>query len=132
MRNTQLGGPDVLRFQLPGKCVNGVVAACHHGQCRCIAACDLDASRQQRPQRVGAGAHGQHRTARLIEHRLPACEHRGHRVLQREHAGMAGGRVLADAVADHGVGMKAKAVEPRGQRIRHAEQRRLCIAGLRK
>lgn len=104
VRDAQAGGIDLVALQGLGEAVDGFMAARHHGERGRVAAGDLDALGQQGPHGIQAGAHGQHGTGGLVEHGLAARDHGGHRVFEREHAGVAGGGVLADAVADHGVG----------------------------
>ena len=106
---------DVLGFQSGGKGRDGVKRATHHGERGRVGGGDLHARRHQAAHQVRAGAHGQHGAGGLVEHGLTACDDGVHGMVHRQHARVAGGGVLANAVANHGIGPDAQAVQPSGQ-----------------
>ena len=80
---------------------------------------------------LGAGEHRHHPPTRGQTVEEPtAFGHQQHAVLEAEHAGDAGRRVLADAVAQHHVGFEAPRLPKAGQAHLHREQGGLRVGGL--
>ena len=73
--------------------------------------------------------HRGHGARRQRLHQPPAQRDEAGGVVQREDAGDAGRRVLADAVTDHGRRLDAPRAPQRGERVLDREQRRLGVAG---
>ena len=77
---------------------------------------------------VGLGhLHAEHGARRHALHQPPAGCDQGQGVLQLEDARQGGGRVFADAVADHGLGLRAPVHPQLGQRVFDGEERGLGV-----
>ena len=127
----EFGGPDVLRFQLGCKRIDGVKIARDDSERWRILCGDLDPCGHGRLDDIGAGSHGQHGARALFKHGLTTCHDSGDGRFKAHHAGPACSGVFANAVPDHGLRLNAQAVQPSCQGIGHAKQRRLGISGLR-
>ena len=80
---------------------------------------------------LGGGEHRDHPTAGgQAAEEAAALGHQQRAVLEAEHAGDAGRRVLADAVAQHHVGFEAPRLPEPGQAHLHREQGGLRVGGL--
>ena len=75
----------------------------HDAEVRAVGGRDARAPVEQRPDLLLGERHGEHGAAGQLLDELRPPRHQGQRVVQRERAGEAGGHVLADAVADHGL-----------------------------
>ncbi len=69
-------------------------------------------------------------TSRQAAEQPPAFGHQQRAVLEAEHSGDARGRILADAVAHHHVGLEAPRLPEASQAHLHRKQGRLGIGGL--
>ena len=80
---------------------------------------------------LGGGEHRDHPTTRRQAAEEPsAFGHQPRAVLEAEHARDAGCRILADAVAQHHVGLETPRLPEPSQAHLHREQGGLCVGGL--
>ena len=94
---------DALGLKNPDERVGDGDGARNNAEVIAIDRGDLQTGRQAFAQSRSVKLNTDHRARRQAVEQSTADRHDRERILKREHAGQAGGRIFAHAVADHGV-----------------------------
>ncbi|CAM3196892.1 Uncharacterised protein [Burkholderia gladioli] len=125
VRDAQTATRHAARLERGQQRVDARALAGHHAARRAV----YGGQRQALAQRFGqlglAEPDAGHRAGRQGLHQAAAQRDDRQRVLQREHAGQAGGHVFAEAMSDHRGGPDAEPDQAARQRVVEREQRRL-------
>ena len=132
VRDLQLPGPVAGRLRDLGDLVDRLALARDHDRVRAVDRRDRDVGLLAGDPLLGLlqrPVDGQHLAAcRQATHQPTARHHEPSGVFEAEDARDTGRRDLADAVADHEVGLDAPVVQQLGQRVLDGEQARLGVA----
>ncbi len=125
MGGVQAPRRQAARLQLPGEALDGFLRTCHHRACRRVDRRERQVRAEQRQHLGFRQRHRQHGAGGQRLHQLAARRDQRQGVGQRHDAGQRGRDVLADAVAEQGVGHDPPLhPQPREGVLEH-EQRRL-------
>ena len=100
---------------------DGLGCTGHDDELGAVQGRDRDAGRQRRQVRR-IGRDRQHGSGLHLAHQAAAERDEAERLGQGQDAGLAGGRVIPDTVADHQVGADPPRAQQFGQRIMHDEE----------
>ncbi|CAB3969490.1 hypothetical protein BCO9919_03788 [Burkholderia cenocepacia] len=134
VRRIERHGPDVPRGERVDQRRDAFALAGDHDARRAVDGRHRDLVRPRFDRALDGGEVGENRRHFAVAgqrlHQPAAFGDQPQAVFRREDAGRARRRVLADAVAHHGVGHHAERRQQRGERVLQREQGRLAVAGL--
>ncbi|VWD35678.1 hypothetical protein BLA50215_05004 [Burkholderia lata] len=134
VRRIERHGPDVLRGERIDQHRDALALAGDHDARRTVDGRHRDLVRPRFDRALDGGEVGENGRHVAVAgqrlHQPAAFGDQPQAVFRREDAGRASRRVLAHAVAHHGVGHHTERRQQRAERVLQREQRRLAVAGL--